>query len=35
MWQEIRDKKVISDELKGKLEALLKEFGESFVASKG
>jgi F-type H+-transporting ATPase subunit alpha len=34
IWQEIRDKKVISDELKGKLEALLKEFGESFVASK-
>ncbi|HEX2881153.1 MAG TPA: F0F1 ATP synthase subunit alpha [Polyangiaceae bacterium] len=33
IWQEIRDKKVISDDLKGRLEALLKEFGESFVAS--
>jgi F-type H+-transporting ATPase subunit alpha len=34
IWQEIRDKKVISDELKGRLEALLKEFGAGFVASK-
>ncbi|HTM45929.1 MAG TPA: F0F1 ATP synthase subunit alpha, partial [Polyangiaceae bacterium] len=33
VWQEIRDKKVISDEFKGRLEAVLTEFGKQFVAS--
>jgi F-type H+-transporting ATPase subunit alpha len=35
IWSEIRDKKVLSDAIKGKLDAALKEFGASFVASKG
>jgi F-type H+-transporting ATPase subunit alpha len=33
LLQEVREKKVIGDELKAKLEAVLKAFGEGFVAS--
>ena len=34
IWQEVREKREIGDELKGKIDKLLKTFTKKFVASK-
>ena len=35
LWKKMREKKAITDDIKGELDSVLKAFSESFVASKG